>query len=73
MLLNEYQIESSQTGYFSRILKVKKLETQDYFIIKMMEKNNNKYSKELKNEISIIKEINHPNIAKLIDIKEDDK
>ena len=73
MLLNEYQIESSQTGYFSRILKVKKLETQDYFIIKMMEKNNNKYSKELKNEIAIIKDINHPNIVKLIDIKEDDK
>ena len=75
MFINEYElIEKLDENNFSQTFKVSKKGDKGYFIIDKLKKRDNdipKLEKILKESISTIKDINHPNIIKMIDFKED--
>lgn len=68
MLLNDYVIIEKRIGNFSNVSIASKKGSKDYFIITETKKN---YGPNFKEIEKIWKDINHPNIIKLIDTKED--
>ena len=64
-------------GAFGEVYLTSKQGTSIKYATKKIEKsrylNNSKAKKYLDNEIAILKDINHPNIVKLIEIKENSK
>ena len=69
-MLDEFQINTKiiSTDYFANNYKASKIGTQDYYIIKTIKRYNDKFidSREIEN---ILKDINHPDIIKIIDIR----
>ena len=72
MSSNEYtKIKLISTNYFSKIYQVLKLGTQEIYALEEIDKNNNFQTFKIKEEINILKDVNHPNILRFIDFKED--
>ena len=77
IILSNYKIKKILgEGTFSRVKLAINKETGQEIAIKILEKNKIKNSQDLKRierEINMVKNINHPNIAKVFDIKEDNQ
>ena len=75
MLLNEYKvIEKIHSSSYVTIWKTIKEGSNDFCLVYKMSKNcdDDKFvNKVIKEGIEVLKDINHPNILKLLDIKED--
>ena len=73
MSSNEYKkIKLISTNHFSKIYQVLKLGTQDIYALEVIEKNNNNFKTfKIKEDINILKDVNHPNISRFIDFQED--
>ena len=76
-MLSNYQIQKIiGKGTFSTVKLAIDKETGEKKAIKILEKNkikNNRDLNRIKREIDMVKKINHLNIVKVFDIKEDDK
>ena len=72
MLFNEYTIiKNIGMGLYSKIYQVSKIGSKDVYTLNQIEKKHLSKNYNIAGEINILKDINHPNIVKLIDFKED--
>ena len=75
MILDDYKlIEKIAASFFVTIWKATKEGSNDFYSVYKMKKNhdnNSEVNKVLKEGREVLKDINHPNILKLLDIKED--